>query len=34
MLSGMLIFNQKGKNLIFQAFRNNYQLQLADVFHI
>ena len=32
MLSGLLIFNQKGENLIFRAFRNDCRPRLADVF--
>merc|ERR1712093_218176 len=34
MLSGILIFNQKGENLIFRAFRNDGRPRLADVFRI
>ena len=34
MLSGILIFNQKGENLIFRAFRNDCRPRLADVFSI
>jgi AP-2 complex subunit mu-1 len=34
MLSGVLIFNQKGENLIFRAFRNDCRPRLADVFRI
>lgn len=34
MLSGILIFNQKGENLIFRAFRNDCRPRLADVFRI
>ncbi|KAI9791995.1 MAG: hypothetical protein M1816_003264 [Peltula sp. TS41687] len=34
MLSGILIFNQKGENLIFRAFRNDCRPKLADVFRI
>lgn len=34
MLSGLLIFNQKGENLIFRAFRNDCRPRLADVFRI
>jgi len=34
MLSGILIFNQKGENLIFRAFRNECRPRLADVFRI
>ncbi|KAL1627563.1 clathrin associated protein complex medium subunit [Neofusicoccum ribis] len=33
-LSGILIFNQKGENLIFRAFRNDCRPRLADVFRI
>ena len=33
MLSGILIFNQKGENLIFRAFRD-CRPRLADVFRI
>ena len=34
MLSGILIFNQKGENLIFRAFRADCRPRLADVFRI
>ena len=34
MLSGILIFNQKGENLIFRAFRNDCRPRLSDVFRI
>ncbi|KYK57173.1 adaptor protein complex AP-2, medium chain [Drechmeria coniospora] len=34
MISGVLIFNQKGENLIFRAFRNDCRPRLADVFRI
>jgi hypothetical protein len=34
MLSGILIFNQKGENLIFRAFRNDCRPRLADVFRV
>lgn len=34
MLSGILIFNQKGENLIFRAFRSDCRPRLADVFRI
>ncbi|KAI5299594.1 heme peroxidase, partial [Ascosphaera pollenicola] len=34
MISGLLIFNQKGENLIFRAFRNDCRPRLADVFRI
>jgi hypothetical protein len=34
MLSGILLFNQKGENLIFRAFRNDCRPRLADVFRI
>lgn len=34
MLSGVLVFNQKGENLIFRAFRNDCRPRLADVFRI
>lgn len=34
MLSGVLIFNQKGENLIFRAFRQDCRPRLADVFRI
>lgn len=34
MISGILIFNQKGENLIFRAFRNDCRPRLADVFRI
>ncbi|PGH01979.1 AP-2 complex subunit mu-1 [Blastomyces parvus] len=34
MLSGILIFNQKGENLIYRAFRNDCRPRLADVFRI
>ncbi|QQK43206.1 AP-2 adaptor complex subunit mu, putative [Penicillium digitatum] len=34
MLSGVLIFNQKGENLIFRAFRNDCRPRLADIFRI
>ncbi|KAF1981043.1 putative AP-2 adaptor complex subunit MU [Aulographum hederae CBS 113979] len=34
MISGILLFNQKGENLIFRAFRNDCRPRLADVFRI
>lgn len=34
MLSGILIFNQKGENLIFRAFRSDCRIRLADIFRI
>ncbi len=34
MLSGILVFNQKGENLIFRAFRSDCRPRLADVFRI
>jgi AP-2 complex subunit mu-1 len=34
MISGILVFNQKGENLIFRAFRNDCRPRLADVFRI
>ena len=34
MLSGILVFNQKGENLIFRAFRADCRPRLADVFRI
>lgn len=34
MLSGVLIFNQKGENLIFRAFRQDCRPRLADIFRI
>ncbi|OJJ02166.1 hypothetical protein ASPVEDRAFT_150850 [Aspergillus versicolor CBS 583.65] len=34
MLSGILIFNQKGENLIFRSFRNDCRPRLADIFRI
>lgn len=34
MISGILIFNQKGENLIFRAYRNDCRPKLADVFRI
>ncbi|PHH80509.1 hypothetical protein CDD80_1276 [Ophiocordyceps camponoti-rufipedis] len=34
MISGVLVFNQKGENLIFRAFRNDCRPRLADVFRI
>lgn len=34
MLSGILVFNQKGENLIFRAFRNDCRPRLADIFRI
>lgn len=34
MLSGILIFNQKGENLIFRAFRPDCRPRLADIFRI
>jgi AP-2 complex subunit mu-1 len=34
MLSGILIFNQKGENLIFRAFRHDCRPRLADIFRI
>lgn len=34
MLSGILIFNQKGENVIFRAYRNDCRPRLADVFRI
>lgn len=34
MLSGILVFNQKGENLIFRAFRPDCRPRLADIFRI
>lgn len=34
MISGILIFDQKGGNLIYRAFRNDCRPRLADVFRI
>jgi len=34
MLSGVLLFNQKGENLIFRAFRPDCRPRLADIFRI
>lgn len=34
MLSGVLLFNQKGENIIFRAYRNDCRPRLADVFRI
>jgi AP-2 complex subunit mu-1 len=34
MLSGILVFNQKGENLIFRSFRSDCRPRLADVFRI
>ncbi|RMD42511.1 hypothetical protein DV735_g2613, partial [Chaetothyriales sp. CBS 134920] len=34
MLSGILVFNQKGENLIFRAFRADCRPRLADIFRI
>ncbi|GLI74898.1 clathrin associated protein complex medium subunit [Penicillium ochrochloron] len=34
MLSGILVFNQKGENLIFRAFRSDCRPRLADIFRI
>ncbi|KAJ5894519.1 hypothetical protein N7495_006210 [Penicillium taxi] len=34
MLSGILMFNQKGENLIFRAFRSDCRQRLSDVFRI
>ncbi|KAJ9643107.1 clathrin associated protein complex medium subunit [Coniosporium tulheliwenetii] len=34
MLSGILLFNQKGENLIFRSFRTDCRPRLADVFRI
>ncbi len=34
MLSGILLFNQKGENLIFRAFRPDCRPRLADIFRI
>lgn len=34
MLSGILIFNQKGENLIFRSFRSDCRPRLADIFRI
>nr|AAX07648.1 clathrin coat assembly protein-like protein [Pyricularia grisea] len=34
MLSGVLLFNLKGENLIFRSFRNDCRPRLADVFRI
>ncbi|TLD23435.1 ap-2 complex subunit mu-1 [Venturia nashicola] len=34
MLSGILIFNQKGENLIFRSFRSDCRPRLADLFRI
>jgi hypothetical protein len=34
MISGILIFNQKGENLIFRSFRSDCRPRLADIFRI
>jgi hypothetical protein len=34
MISGVLVFNQKGENLIFRAFRSDCRPRLADIFRI
>jgi AP-2 complex subunit mu-1 len=34
MISGILIFNQKGENLIFRAFRPDCRPRMADIFRI
>ena len=34
MISGILIFNQKGENLIFRSYRQDCRPRLADVFRI
>src|ERR1700759_1096356 len=34
MISGILIFNQKGETLIFRAFRTDCRPRLADIFRI
>jgi AP-2 complex subunit mu-1 len=34
MISGILIFNQKGENLIFRSFRTDCRPRLADIFRI
>ena len=34
MISGVLLFNQKGENLIFRAFRPDCRPRLADIFRI
>ncbi|KAF8539258.1 Mu homology domain-containing protein [Trichophaea hybrida] len=34
MISGVLLFNQKGENLIFRQFRNDCRPRLSDVFRI
>ncbi|RAH75348.1 AP-2 complex subunit mu [Aspergillus aculeatinus CBS 121060] len=34
MLSGILVFNQKGENLIFRSFRSDCRPRLADIFRI
>ncbi|PGH30413.1 AP-2 complex subunit mu-1 [[Emmonsia] crescens] len=34
MISGILVFNQKGENLIYRAFRNDCRPRLADSFRI
>jgi AP-2 complex subunit mu-1 len=34
MISGILIFNQKGENVIFRAYRSDCRPRLADVFRI
>lgn len=34
MLSGVLVFNQKGENLIFRAYRSDCRPRLADIFRI
>lgn len=34
MLSGILIFNQKGENLIFRSFRSDCRQRHADIFRI
>ena len=34
MISGLLVFNQKGENLIFRSYRQDCRPRLADVFRI
>ena len=34
MISGILIFNQKGENLIFRSYRSDCRPRLADIFRI
>ncbi|KAF2425785.1 clathrin adaptor, mu subunit [Tothia fuscella] len=34
MISGILLFNQKGENLIFRSFRSDCRPRLADIFRI